>query len=66
MKFNVENWTFSFTVDGKRYLLTVDDESCEYGCLFSIIIRDSVSMEDLKKRLAERNMKYHLYEVNKI
>lgn len=66
MKFNVENWTFSFTVNGKKYLLTVDDESCELGCTFSIIIRDSAGIEDLRERLAKRGLKYCLYEVNKV
>ncbi len=66
MKFNVENYTFSFTLDNEKYMLTVDDESCDYGCTFSIILRDSADLEDMATRLAERNLKYHLYRITPI
>ena len=66
MKFNVENYTFSFILDNEKYMLTVDDESCDYGCTFSIILRDSVNLEDMAARLAERNLKYHLYKITPI
>ena len=47
-------------------MLTVDDESCDYGCTFSIILRDSANLEDMAARLAERNLKYHLYKITPI
>ena len=66
MKSFIENYTFRFSIDNKNYMLTVDDESCEYGCTFSAILRDSLNLNDLKRRLVERNLKYHLYEIKAI
>lgn len=66
MKSFIENYTFRFSIDDKNYMLTVDDESCEYGCTFSVVLGDSLNLNDLKRRLVEQNLKYHLYEIKVI
>lgn len=66
MKAFVQNYTFIFTFESQEYILTVDDESCDYGCTFSVIFRDSSNLSDLKRRLAERNLKYHLYKISEV
>lgn len=66
MKAFIENWTFRFTFEGKDYILTVDDDCCDYGCTFSVMLRDSTNLDDFKKKAAARNLKYHLYEITEV